>query len=125
MSLFILITEHFFCICKYRVLSLQGLIHGIVDSENPSIVSQLTELTQKQLQLSFPTAQPPSSSSQSSLPSSSPGAKGGGGEGGRGEEVTIGEILGLVVAMFSLADEEQCVRSDTEMTAWRVSWLSL
>ena len=82
---------------------------------------QLTELTQKQLQLSSPTAQPPSSSFQSSLPSLSPGAKGG----GRGEEVTIGEILGLAVAMFSLADEEQCVRSDTEMTAWRVSWLPL
>ena len=81
---------------------------------------QLTELTQKQLQLSSPTARPPSPSSQSSLPSLSPGAKGGGGGGGRGEEITIGEILGLAVAMFSLADEEQCVRSDAEMTAWKV-----
>jgi hypothetical protein len=84
-------------------------------------VSQLTELTQKQLQLSSPTQ--PSPSSQSSLPSLPPGAKGGGG--GEGDGITIGEILGLAVAMFSLADDEQCVQSDAEMTEWRVGWLPL
>ena len=94
----------------------QILIHGIVDSESPSIVSQLTELTQKQLQLS-----PPASSTQSPSQSSpiSPGAKGAGGE-GRSDEITLGELMGLVVAMFSLAGE-QCVQSDAEITTWRVS----
>ena len=107
---------------------MQILIHGIVDSENPSVVSQLTELTQKQLQLSSPKLPPlPSSSAESSSSSSSlllPGAKGGegGGGGGGSDEITIGEILGLAVAMFSLAGE-QCVESDEEMTAWRVGWL--
>ena len=40
---------------------------------------------------------------------------------GGSEETTIGEILGLAVALFSLAGE-QCVQNDVEMTAWRVSW---
>ena len=106
---------------------MQILIHGIVDSVSPSVVSQLTELTQKQLQLSSPKSPLPlpSSSAESSSSSSSsllPGAKGGGGGGGGSDEITIGEILGLAVAMFSLAGE-QCVESDEEMTAWRVGWL--
>ena len=87
----------------------------------------MTELTQKQLQLASPKS-PPSTSAESSSSSSSllPGAKGGGGGdgggGGGSDEITIGEILGLAVAMFSLAGE-RCVESDEEMTAWRVGWL--
>ena len=82
-------------------------------------MSQLTELTQKQLQLSSPT--PPQPTSQSSS-SSLPGAKGGGGGGGESDRITVGEIVGLAVAIFSLAGE-QCVQSDEEMTAWKVSSL--
>ena len=116
-AIIIMITEHFFCIYKlYINTCIQILIHGIVDSESPSIVSQLTELTQKQLQHPSPTP-PPSSQSSSSSSSVSPGAKGGGG--GGSDEITIGELLGLAVAMFALAGE-QCVQSDEEMTAWRV-----
>ena len=102
-----IIIEHFLYIVNS--CNVQILIHGIVDSESPSIVSQLTELTQKQLQVSPPTP----AQSTSSLP----GAKG---VAGGGDETTIGEILGLAVAMLSLAGE-QCVQSDAEMADWRVS----
>ena len=106
-EMFILHDSSLACVSK------QILLTGLLDSESPSVVSELTELTQKQLQASPPPpAAPPSSSSR-------------GGEKRRvgGDEMTVSEILSLAAAMFSLAGE-RCSHSDREMDTLKVTLLS-
>ena len=82
------------------------LIHGLVESESPSVVSLLVDLVHKQLQSHTPTSPPHVTSSTRSVPGS--------------DETTICELLGLAVAMFSLAGD-RCVHNDGEIRALTVS----
>ena len=77
-----------------------------MDSESPSVVSQLIELAQKQLQSHTHSTPPSASGAEAAAPV--------------GEETTVIELLALAVAMFSLAGVK-CFYSDGEMKALKVS----
>ena len=91
------------CYCEHNF---QKLFLELVGSENPRVVSQLIELAHKQLQSHTPTSPPPVTPSTRPVSGS--------------DEITISELLGLAVAMFSLAGG-RCVHNDGEIRTLTVS----